>query len=64
MLCVGDEMRPYCQAMGGKREVGGLKKAGGRLAKKLKREEHCQNMLPISAGKPGMVDWRIHNFII
>ena len=37
--------RPYCQAMGGKREVGGL----WRLAKKLKREEPCQNMLLIRA---------------
>ena len=33
VVCVGDEMRPYCQAMGGKREVGGVKKGGGRLAK-------------------------------
>ena len=35
---------------------------GGRLAKKLKREEHCQHMLPLD--KPSMVDWRIHNLII
>ena len=33
MVCVGDEMRPYCQAMGGKREVGGLKREVGDLQK-------------------------------
>ena len=37
MVCVGDEMRPYCQAMGGKREVGGLKREVGDLQKAKER---------------------------
>ena len=60
VVYAGDEGRPYCQAMGGKREVGEGKRreVGGlwRLAKKLKREEHCQNMLPICADKHCMGD--------
>ena len=52
----GDERRPYCQAMGGRREVGGgdgalQKKRRWRLAKKVKRE------VPVPKYAADMYSW-------